>query len=315
MSKRVFITTSGTLKRKSNTIALVTKDGTRYVPVNQLKSLYVFSEVRLNKRLLQFVSNEGILIHFFSKRRKYIGSFVPKKSNLSGHVLVKQVEAYLDGEKRLTIAKKFVEGSVKNMILILRENGVDSTSVKEKVKELENIKTVQEVMGVEGAARQEYYAGLDKILGGTFVKRSKRPPENWVNSLISLGNMMLYTEVLGAIYQTQLDPRVGYLHTTNMRKFSLNLDIADVFKPIIVDRLVIALIKRKEIGEKDFEVNGLKLTDDALRKFVKKFDEKMETKVKVGKRRASYTRLLRMECYKLEKHLLGDEEYRPYTGR
>jgi CRISPR-associated protein Cas1 len=315
VSKRVFITTGGTLKRKNNTIALVTKDGTKYVPINQLKSLYVFSEVKLNKRFLQFLSKEGILIHFFSRQRRYIGSFVPKSSNLSGHVLVKQVEAYLDSEKRLTIAKRFVEGSVKNMSLVLRENGVDSTSVKEKVKELENAKTVNEVMGIEGSARQEYYTGLDKILGGAFVKRSKKPPENWVNSLMSLGNMMLYAEVLGAIYQTQLDPRVGYLHTTNMRKFSLNLDIADVFKPIIVDRLVIALIKRKEITEKDFEVNGLKLTDDALRKFVKKFDEKMETKVNVGKKRASYTRLLRMECYKLEKHLLGDEEYRPYVAR
>ncbi|BCU70085.1 type I-B CRISPR-associated endonuclease Cas1b [Stygiolobus caldivivus] len=315
MPKRLFLTTPGALKRKNNTIALVTKEGTKYAPINDVKAIYVFSEVRLNRRFLDFMAKNGIVVHFFSKRRRYVGSFIPKQPHMSGLVLVKQVEAYLDPGKRLHLAKRFVEGSIRNMSLVLRENKVDNSALKSSLERLEGAKSVEEAMGVEGSAREEYYRGLDVILKGGLGKRSKRPPENWVNSLISLGNMMLYTEVLGAIYQTQLDPRVGYLHTTNMRKFSLNLDIADVFKPIIVDRLVIAMINRKEVSEGDFEVKGLKLKDEGLRKFVKKFDEKMESKVKVGKRKARYSTLLRMEAYKVEKYVLGDEDYKPFVGR
>ncbi|WP_281351092.1 type I-B CRISPR-associated endonuclease Cas1b [Acidianus brierleyi] len=309
------MTTPGTLKRKNNTIALITKEGTKYVPVNQVKRLYVFSEVNINKRFLHFVSKYGIPVHFFSKQRRYIGSFLPRKTNLSGHVLVKQVETYLNTQKRLYLAKTFVEGSIRNMSLILRENGVDNSNVKAGLTKLKQANSVQEVMGVEGTARLEYYKGIDSILHGSFIKRTKRPPENWANSLMSLGNMMFYAEVLGEIYQTQLDPRIGYLHSTNLRKFSLNLDIADIFKPLIVDRLIIAMINKKEITEKDFEANGLKLSDDSLRKFVKKFDEKMETKVNVGKRRVTYSTIVRMEAYKVEKFVLSDEEYRPYVGR
>ncbi|BBD73355.1 CRISPR-associated endonuclease Cas1 [Sulfodiicoccus acidiphilus] len=310
--KRIYITSHGELKRKSNTLAFVTKEGTKYVPVTQVRSLYVYGEVRLNKRVLHFISRYGIPIHFFSRR--YLGSFLPKVQNVSGFVLLKQVQAYL-GEDRVKLAKAFVEGSIKNMALVLRENGEDPGRVRALLERLEKAGNVVEVMGVEGAARVEYYQALDGILGGELGKRTKRPPENWLNSLISLGNTMLYLEALDQIIQTQLDPRIGFLHSTNLRRFSLNLDIADVFKPLIVDRLIISMVNRREVGKDDFEVEGLKLKKDALRKFLVKFDEKLESKVKVGRRRISYSTLLRYEAYKVERHVIGDGEYRPHVGR
>ena len=87
-------------------------------------------------------------------------------------------------------------------------------------------------MAIEGNIRDIYYDGFDKIINDElfeFKRRTKRPPLNRLNSLISFGNSLLYTCVLREIYKTHLDPRIGYLHTTNNRRFTLNLDVAENF--------------------------------------------------------------------------------------
>lgn len=89
-------------------------------------------------------------------------------------------------------------------------------------------------MAVEGNAREIYYSAFDIIVDNedfAFAKRTRRPPQNRLNALISFGNSLLYVTVLGEIYRTHLDPRIGFLHATNFRRFSLNLDVAEIFKP------------------------------------------------------------------------------------
>src|SRR5690606_32259146 len=101
--------------------------------------------------------------------------------------------------------------------------------------------SVEELMAVEGHAREAYYSTFDYIIGDDdfrFEKRSQRPPLNRLNALISFGNSLCYTIALSEIYKTYLDPRIGYLHATNFRRFSLNLDLAEIFKPIFVDHLI-----------------------------------------------------------------------------
>ncbi|ABP95330.1 MULTISPECIES: CRISPR-associated endonuclease Cas1 [Metallosphaera] len=90
--KRIFITSSRTLKRKSNTIAFITNDGTRYVPYTEVESIYVLGEVNLNKRFLSFLSKAKIPIHFFSSRGRYLGSYLPSTHHVSGYLILKQVE-------------------------------------------------------------------------------------------------------------------------------------------------------------------------------------------------------------------------------
>ncbi len=129
----------------------------------------------------------------------------------------------------------------------------------------------------------------------------------------------MYTVVLSEIYKTHLDPRIGYLHSTNYRRFTLNLDVAEVFKPIIVDRLIFSLIDRKMITVNDFSstMEGLLMSESAKKKFVTGFEEKMKTTIKhrAINREVSYRMLIRMELYKLEKHLIGESEYTPFVAR
>jgi CRISPR-associated protein Cas1 len=319
--KRLFITSNGTLRRKQNTLALETKEGTKYSPITSIHSIYIFGEVRMNKRFLQFLGKNHIPIHFFGKR--YLGTFYPRLFNASGFMLLKQAEAYNDPIKRLSLAKKFVEGAVKNMATVLRENGKgdEASKLREYLRDdmLGKAESVDEVMGVEGNARNYYFSCLDSVLPKDFklIRRSRRPPENMGNSLMSLMNSILYASVLDEVYQTHLDPRIGFLHSTNFRRFSLNLDVAEIFRPVIVDRLMISMTKRREIGKEDFEdmTRGLKLTQGGLKKVISSMDKRLSSTITVGRKKMSYSRVIRTELYKVERHLSGDVEYSPFLIR
>jgi CRISPR-associated protein Cas1 len=129
----------------------------------------------------------------------------------------------------------------------------------------------------------------------------------------------MYVTCLSEIYRTHLDPRIGFLHTTNYRRYSLNLDLAEIFKPIIVDRVIFTLINKGMINASSFQRDsgGIFLKETARQTFVKAYDERLKDTLMMPrlKRHVSYRRLIRMECYKLEKHLIGDEPYVPYVAR
>ena len=146
-----------------------------------------------------------------------------------------------------------------------------------------------------------------------FEKRVKRPPDNMINSLISFCNSIVYTTVLSEIYHTQLTPLVSYLHEPSERRFSLSLDIAEIFKPLIADRLIFTVLNKNMINEDDFEkeLNYVYIKDRARKVIIEEFDKRLETTIKhrtLG-REVSYRYLIRLELYKLVKHLTGEKEY------
>ncbi len=130
---------------------------------------------------------------------------------------------------------------------------------------------------------------------------------------------MLYVVALAEIYKTHLDPRIGFLHTTNFRRFTLNLDVAEVFKPILVDRVIFSMLNKQMLKENHFmkELEGVYLNEKGREIFVREFEEKLKSTLKHDKlkRNVSYRRLIRMELYKIEKHLMGEDEYKPFVAR
>jgi CRISPR-associated protein Cas1 len=124
---------------------------------------------------------------------------------------------------------------------------------------------------------------------------------------------------LSEIYQTHLDPRIGFLHATNFRRFTLNLDVSEVFKPIIVDRVIFTLVNKGILKAGHFEkrLDGIVLNENGREIFVREYDERLKTTFhhrRLG-RNVSYRRLIRMELYKIEKHLMGEERYSPFIAR
>lgn len=148
-------------------------------------------------------------------------------------------------------------------------------------------------------------------------KRTRRPPTNRVNALVSFGNSLMYVSVLSEIHRTHLEPRIGFLHTTNQRRYSLNLDVAEIFKPIIVDRVIFTLLNRGALQARDFRDagEGVFLTEKGRKTFLEAYETRLKDTVKHEKlgRSVSYRRLIRVELYKLEKHLLEDEPYQRYA--
>lgn len=329
MRKSAYIFNDGELKRKDNTVSFSNEEGTKYLPIEDLQDIYVFGEVSVSKKFLEYACQKELLLHFFNYNEYYVGSFYPREHYNSGYMTLKQAEFYLDEEKRRTLAYKFIEGSMKNILQVLKyycsrgkeELEVQLINIEKLFKQIQPNWTIEQMMAIEGNIRVCYYEGFDIILKDSdfsFEKRTKRPPLNNLNTLISFGNSILYTIVLSEIYNTHLDPRIGFLHTSNNRRFTLNLDVAEIFKPLIIDRVIFTLIGKKMLSSKHFDkkTQGIFLKDEGRKIFIQEMEEKLKTTIqhKQLERQVSYRRLIRLELYKIEKHLMGEEEYKPFSS-
>jgi len=329
MKRTVYIFSNGELKRKQNTLYFDGEKGRKYLPVENISELMIFGEVSINKKILEFLSQQEIILHFFNYYGYYVGTYYPREHYNSGYMILKQAEHYLSIEKRVTLARKFVGGAIMNMLRVLKYYNARGSDVEGYIDNIENLqgivdqqKSVEELMAIEGNVRDYYYNAFNEIIKDeefSFDRRTKRPPKSKINSLISFGNSLLYTAVLGEIYKTHLDPRIGFLHTTNFRRFTLNLDVSEVFKPIIVDRTIFYLLNKGMFGERHFmkELNAIYLNEKGRGIFIEEFEKKLKSTIKHDKlrRNVSYRRLIRMELYKIEKHLMGEEEYKPFAAR
>ncbi len=323
MKDSFYLYNSGELKRKDNTIRLEKNDGSkRNVPIEQISDIYAMSEISINTSALNILSQYGIMVHFFNYYDFYIGSFYPRENLLAGNLVVKQSELYLDEKRRLDLAQRFILAASSNIYRNLRYyngRGKDTKSAMEKIieyqKMIKKTKSIQELMGVEGNIRKVYYAAWNVIISEDieFNKRVMHPPDNMINSLISYVNSLIYTTVLCQIYQTQLNPTISYLHEPGVRRFSLCLDLAEIFKPLIGDRIIFSLLNKKQITEKSFtkQLNYLHLTREGSEVIMHKLDEYLHKTIfhKELQKDVSYKYLIRLEAYKLIKHILGEKEY------
>ncbi|MDM7461382.1 MAG: type I-B CRISPR-associated endonuclease Cas1b [bacterium] len=330
MKKSLYINSHCTLQRDQNTLLLELEDGTkRYLPIESVRELHIFGEVNLNKRVLEFLSQNQVIVHFYNHYGYYTGSYYPREHFNSGYMILKQVEHYLDATRRLDVARRIVQGALTNLMHVARYYHQRQTPLDELLQRLKALhddaqisETIESLMQLEGQARDTYYTLFDRVLQSpdfAFEKRTRRPPRNRLNALLSFGNSLLYTVALSEIYQTHLDPRIGYLHTTNFRRFTLNLDIAEVFKPVLVDRTLLTLIQKRQIRTEHFaeETAGIYLNEEGRKIFLKAWEERLQTTFehRTLKRHVSYRTAIRLDLYKLEKHLIGEKPYEPFKLR
>jgi len=321
-----YIVRGGRLRREENTLYVESKDGEKKaIPVNDVQAIYALGEVDLNSKLLIFLAQHGIPLHIFNYYGYYSGTYYPRERLLSGFLLVKQVEHYLAPQRRIDIAMELVQTACDNILANLSYYQRRGKEVAQFIEAIESEKAatekatqISELMGAEGRARERYYSSFSSILrsGFEFEGRVRNPPDNMVNCLISFGNSLMYATVLTEIYHTQLNPTVSFLHEPGERRFSLALDMSEVFKPVIVDRVIFNLINNRLIKPEHFheELKGCYLNDHGRRVFLKEYDDKLRTTIrhKGLNRNVSYQRLIRIECYKLVRHLLGEARYKGF---
>ncbi len=330
MKKTYYLFNPGVLSRRDNTLKFTPVDEQgnslqpRYLPVEGVEDLYVFGSLDANSALYNFLGKNNIGVHFFDYYENYSGSFMPKDQLLSGRMLLSQTGHHADITKRMVIARKFIEGASYNMVKNLKyydKRGKDLEPVIGNIerygKGIESTQEIDELMGVEGNMRRMYYEGFNLIINDFVMgNRTKQPPGNEINALISFGNMMCYSQCLRAIHQTQLNPTISYLHSPGERRYSLALDISEIFKPIMVDRVIFKVLNKKIIQDKHFDrsLNRCLLNGTGKKLFVQAFEERLCETIqhRTLKRNVSYKHLVRLECYKLTKHILDIEEYKPF---
>ena len=326
MEKSLYIYQNGELKRKDNSLQFINVEGKKtYIPVHSISDIYMFGQYTINSSLVDFLSQNDIIVHFFNYYDYYSSSLVPKKSRVSGKLLIKQCEHYQESEKRLELAKKFVFGAGKNIYRNLRYYNGRGKDLSREMLEIESLinsiersSSINSLMGIEGNIHKIYYGAWNIIINQEidFKKRVKRPPDNMINTLISYLNSLVYTTVLSEIYKTQLDPTISYLHEPGTSRFSLSLDIAEIFKPLIADRLIFSLLNKNQIQEKHFtkEIEYLHMEESGSKIILAEYDAYLSRTIEhksLGKK-VSYRYLMRLECYKLIKHLLEEKEYEPF---
>ena len=249
---------------------------------------------------------------------------MPKREHQSGNTVVEQVRAYDNEERRLRIARAMIEASIYNMRANLKYYHNRDHDFDDAIHELETqrgrvdtITDIPELMGVEATARKAYYRCFDEILRDPFelTRREYNPPTNEANALVSFLNAMVYTTCVSAIRNTALDPTVGYVHEPGDRRFTLSLDIADVFKPILADRVLFRVVNRQQVSIDDFEqeLDGCLLTEDGRLAVLEAYEETLDRTVEHPRlnRKVSYKTLVQTDVYSLKKHVLTGEPYRP----
>lgn len=323
MGETFYIFRDGDLRRKDNNVIVRTLEGdSKNLKAEVTDEIYIFGEMSMNTKLLNFLSQKGITMHVFNYYGFYSGSFYPRESNISGYLLVKQVKSYDNMEKRLELAKEILRTASYNIYRNLRYyngRGIDlqepMKSIKSFSNNLENGHSINQIMGIEGNIRKVYYSTWNDIVKQDikFEKRVKRPPDNMINTLISFVNSLIYTTVLSEIYKTQLNPTISYLHEPGTKRFSLCLDIAEIFKPLIGDRMIFSMLNKNQITEDDFEreSNFLYLKELGKKKILMEYDKRLNQTIyhKDLGRDVSYRYLMRLECYKLINDIIGEKKY------
>ncbi|HHP7242423.1 MAG TPA: type I-B CRISPR-associated endonuclease Cas1b [Cyclobacteriaceae bacterium] len=332
MKKSYYLFNPGRLSRKDNTLKFVPVDENRiegtpkFIPVEGVDNLFVFGSLDANSALYNFMGKQKISVHFFDYYEHYSGSFFPREYLLAGRMLVAQTNHYADNNLRLSLASRFVEGAAFNCLKNLRyyqNRDRDLQQPIEKIKslmqEITGNNDIPELMGIEGNIHKVYYDTFPVIMEGTEWKgRNKQPPKDPLNVLISFGNMMCYTLCLDQLYHTQLNPTISFLHEPGERRFSLALDLAEIFKPLLVDRTIFRVVNKREVQHKDFDqkTHFLTLKESGKKAFIRAWEERLKETIKHRslKKHVSYKHLVKLECYKITKHILGMEAYKPFKA-
>jgi CRISPR-associated protein Cas1 len=327
MGTTKYISSMGELTRKDNSLCFRKEGKNVYIPVENTKEIYCLNEVTINTKLLDFLSQNHIVVHFFNYYEGYSGTFYPKDQYNSGKLLIKQVNAF--EKNRMVVAKAIVNGIAINIYEILYHYYKhDKKEVKATIDwiktdfatMLDKAENIKQVLAAEGDLWQRFYANFKYFLPEDFImnKRVKRPPDNPINALISFGNSLLYAKTISAIYRTHLDQRISFLHEPSEGRFSLSLDMCEVFKPVIVFKTIFELVNNRRIQvEKHFDrqTNYCLLNEEGRNIFITAFESRIESVFMHStlNRKVSYRTAIKLDCYKLIKFIMEDKEFVPFS--
>ena len=297
-------------------------------PIINIAGIFCFGRISVSPYLMGHCAENSIGLVFYTEYGRFLARVQGKTT---GNVLLRR-EQYRwadDQEKSLIMARLMVAAKIANTRSILQReirNHGENIALAEAVSKLSSsmrrIKTalnLEEVRGLEGEAATTYFAVFNELLKDedfTFQKRVRRPPTDPVNAVLSFAYSMITQECASALYGVGLDPYVGFLHRDRPGRLSLALDMLEEFRAPWADRLILTLLNRQQIKEKDFitESSGaVRLSDDARKLFFKAYQERKQAEIihPYLKEKVSMGLLPHCQAMLMARHIRGDTQYYP----
>ena len=261
------------------------------IPVFKIENLSIIGNVQVTTQALQLLMENAVDVSYLSFSGKYLGS-VSAEASKNIFLRFEQYGFYLDVDRRLAMARTIVDGKISNQMALIQNHRwtdteydwhTDLESMERNRRKLPEMKTSNEILGIEGICSNIYFGAFGNMLKCEFAfqGRNRRPPKDPVNVIISLAYTFLTKEVSTALDAESFESYLGFLHGIRYGRKSLALDMVEEFRQPVVDRLVLALFNKSMIGKYDFdfEENGrVILNEDGFRKFCKEYERWMTGK-------------------------------------
>ena len=322
MEKTLYVLGKGKLSKKDGNI-LFEEEGSpspQEFPIHQIHEIFILSTNEITYELKKELIDYQIVIHEFNQYDYYLGTFYPKESRFCGKTLLSEFEHYRNLDKRVVLAKAFISAGYKNMLRNLkyyqqRDKLENITQLVHYYQRITLVNTITELMMIEALIRKEYYRNFQDILNlDSSFHRHPQSAYDVVNQLITFVNSLLYAVIISEIHKTNLSGQVGFLHELGANRFALCYDISEIFKPIMVDRLVFRLLNKNIVTQDSINQEG-RFSDEIIKVIFKHWDIQLNQVLyhRTMKRYVSYRNLIFHELIKLEKHIKGEKLFRPFV--
>jgi CRISPR-associated protein Cas1 len=330
-----YIIEQGAFLTKEGEVLLVKKgkEVIQSIHAHHLTQLVISGNLTLTTQTIAFLLEKGIDTVFLSTYGKYRGR-ISSKFSKNIDIRKEQFNKFGDPTFALELSKQFVYGKLYNCLKLLRRRLakkkskiiIDSVlSIRNILNKLDKSDSLETLRGYEGAGAQVYFKGFGKMLmqeDFVFEKRSRRPPLDMTNSLLSLGYTFLNNTVQTIVESSGMDPYLGVYHQPEYGRPSLGLDLMEEFRPVIVDTIVINLINKNIIKKEDF-INEpdselpFKLTQLGMKKVILNYEKKLKQTVFVPDldKMLTYLQIIQNQYYKIQRHLQENDAYTPFIMR
>jgi len=325
----IYLTDNGLrLGRKSQRI-LVKKDGKilEEIPTLDLKRILIFGNNQLSTELMRHLASKGVEVAFLSSRGRFKFRLVPETSK-NIYLRLAQHDRYRDKAFRVRFSRKVVEAKLRNQrsLLVRYRRNQPETDIESSVAALKNCiqqvqekRTIEEIMGVEGFGSKSYFEAYGKLLLGGYVfnKREYYPAPDPINALLSFGYMVLFNELNSLLEACGFDVFLGLLHSTRYGRASLSTDLIEELRSPVIDRLVLYLTNKGAIKPSQFTQKGEKrivMDNAALTTYLSNYEKFMTTRFADAgtKQQKDYRQILKERVMSLEKTFLENLDYEPY---
>ncbi|WP_127469902.1 type I-C CRISPR-associated endonuclease Cas1c [Thiomicrorhabdus aquaedulcis] len=336
LQNSLYITRQGAYlhKERETLVIEVEKEKAMQVPIHAIQAIYCFGNVMVSPFLMGFCGENGVHLAFFTEYGRFLGRLQGKQT---GNVLLRQAQYKTAELKPELISRNIIAAKLTNSRSVLYRhlrNYAENKSVNQAIIQINSAlgrlqKAIQldSIRGIEGEAAAFYFGVFDELIlpsvgeGFEFNTRSRRPPLDRVNALLSFLYSVVGNDISAALQGVGLDPQMGFLHQTRPGRDSLAQDILEEFRAWLVDRLVLSLINRKQIKANDFviEASGaVKLKDDARKTVLVALQNRKQETVKHPflNEDVPIGLLPHVQALLLARHLRGDlAEYPPFVPR